>query len=61
MAEVNTREQIADKHATFLRRYLLRIGCEVARTSDEIGIFDTILFLESLSDKGDEQQRTPNL
>lgn len=43
-----TSEQLADKHATFLRRYLLRIGCEVARTPDEIGIFDTILFLESL-------------
>ncbi len=37
------------KHAAFLRRYLLRQGCEFARTPDEVGIFDAIDFLESIS------------
>lgn len=54
-AEQNTlptpdeRTQQALKHATFLRRYLLRNGCEMAKTQDEVGIFDAILFLESLA------------
>ena len=35
--------------ANFLRRYLLRQGCEYARTEDEQQLFDIVLFLESIS------------
>lgn len=46
-----TSKQIAVRHAQFLRRYLLRQGCEIARTPDEIGIFEAASFLESLPDE----------
>lgn len=51
----------AMKHATFLRRYMLRQGCELATTPDEVGIFDAILFLESLNEKPVEKAKRLNL
>lgn len=36
------------KHAQFLRRYLLREGCEFAKTEDELGLFNAACYLESV-------------
>ena len=36
------------KHAQFLRRYLLREGCEFAKSEDELGLFNAACYLESV-------------
>ena len=51
LREENTESISAEdalKHAQFLRRYLLREGCEFAKSEDELGLFNAACYLESV-------------